>query len=263
MIRDIIGEWDVVLPGKEETPAGRIVFLLHDGRVVVKDADPESTSRPNRVDVDGDLIRFEFLSPGSSRGNTHHIYELRMQGADAFTGTRRRGMLARVPVSGTRVEVTPEAAADAAMLLAEAEAEVVAALEAARRAAERAAAARAAVPSAEPSVQPAVAPAVLAALPAPSAPPAFVPVAAAPVPAQAPDEGDQLRITHRLTRGEIVVFAAEIHPQVYVWGGSFAAADSRLREAGWQIVEVDTEETTAVDDQLIRHAAAVRESVTL
>jgi len=70
-----------------------------------------------------------------------------------------------------------------------------------------------------------------------------------------------LRISHRLTRGEIVVLAAEIHPQVYVWGGSFAAADPRLREAGWQIVEIDTDETTEVDEVLIRHAATVRESV--
>ena len=264
MISDIIGEWDVSVADRGgDTLVGRIAFVLHDGKVVVKDADPEVTSRPARVEFDQELIRFEFLSPGSSRGNIHHSYEIRVQGADAFTGTRRRGMLARVPVSGQRVENPASAPADAAALLAEAEADVVAALEAARAAAERAAAARAAVPSAPLSVLPPVAPVVLASLPAPSAPPVFVPALVSTAPAEPEPEpgGNRLRITHRLTRGDIVVLAAEIHPEVYVWGGSFAAADSRLREAGWQVVEVETDETTEVDEQLIRHAATVRESV--
>lgn len=282
MISDIIGEWDVsVVDRGGEATAGRIAFLLHDGKVVVRDADPEAASRPARVEFDGETIRFELLSAASSRGNAHHNYEIRLQGGDGFTGTRRRGMLARVPISGRRVEQPSLGAADAAAALAEAEADVVAALEAARRAAERAAAVRAAVPSAAASVQPAVPPVVLATLPAPTAPPASVPVAVPPVadvppaavpqapvspapvaPASAPAPGaGVLRISHRLTRGEIVVLAAEIHPQVYVWGGSYAAADPRLREAGWQIVEIDSDETTHVDETLIRHAATVRETV--
>lgn len=287
MISDIIGEWEVTVVDRGgEAFAGRIAFLLNDDKVVVRDADPEVTARPARVEIDGETIRFELLSAGSSRGSTHHNYELRMQGADEFAGTRRRGMLARVPIIGRRVEVAPLAEADAFSALAQAEAEVVAALEAARRAAERAAAARAAVPSAEASVQPTVPPVVLATLPAPTAPPASVPVAVPPVvdvppapvppapvppapvapvpvaPASAPAPGaGVLRISHRLTRGEIVVLAAEIHPQVYVWGGSYAAADPRLREAGWQIVEIDSDETTHVDETLIRHAATVRETV--
>lgn len=262
MIRDIIGEWEVNLVEKgRQTSVARIEFVLTDDKVVVRDADPEAAGRPARVEFDGERIRFELLSGGSSRGSIHYVYEIRLNGDDTFDGTRRRGMLTKSPIAGQRVALVAPAPADAAAVLAKAEAEVVAALEVARRAAERAAAARAAVPTAEPTVQPSVAPVVLATLPAPTAPPAPAP---APVPVPEDQHGKRmLRVSHRLTRGEIVVLAAEIHSQVYVWGGSYAAADPRLREAGWQIVEIDTDEVTEVDDALSRHAAAVRESVTV
>ena len=287
MIRDIIGEWDLTLIEKgRETPAGRILFAERDGRVVVMDADPEAATRPARVDIDGDVMRFELLSAGSSRGSAHHFFEVRQLEADALVGTRRRGMLAKTQLTGHRVELSALEPADAAALLALAEAEVAVALEAARRAAERAAAARAAVPSAGSTMQPTVAPVVLAALPAPTAPPAQPAVTPAPVPEARPEPVPEavseptpeagpvptvpvlaqelndrtLRISHRLTRGEIVVLAAEIFPDVYVWG-TFAAAGPRLREAGWALDEVATDETIHVDDALLQHAFAVGQSV--
>jgi len=322
---DIIGEWAVTLVEKgKETHAGRIVFAARDGRIWVTDADPDNAGRPARVDVDGETLRFEFLSAGSSRGNAHHNFELQLQGADVFAGTRRRGMLAKTFVTGQRVasgalalpagsadagapdtaydtlaaakaraaeaaERASLAAAEAAAALAEAEA--VAALEGARRAAERAAAARAAATPAAPVRIP-VAPEVLATLPAPTDPPAFVPLA--PVQAgQAPerevefagheaehDAGHDaaheagvasppphapgrrlLGITHRLTHGDSAVLAAEVFPSVFVWGGTFAAPEQRLREAGWEIVAVETGETIEVDGLLIQHAAMIRDSV--
>ncbi len=310
MIGDIIGEWDVTLVEKgKETPAGRIVFASHDGKVTVRDADPDAASRPARVDVEGETIRFEFLSAGSSRGNTHHNFELRMQGPDVFAGTRRRGMLAKTFVTGQRVGVAPgvlaltsgpvqvtagpdaapdslaaakaraaEAAERASLAAAEAaaalaEAEAVAALEGARRAAERAAAARAATTRA---VRTPVAPEVLATLPAPTDPPAFVPLAPVAQAAQAevveaPDADVEpsphapgrrlLGITHRLTYGDSAVLAAEAFPGVFVWGGTFAAPEQRLREAGWEIVAVDTDEAIEVDGLLIQHAAMIRDTV--
>lgn len=184
MPHDIIGEWDLVDTTKgRDAPLGRIAFLEQDGALVVRSADPEVTDRPARVDVDGWTLRFELLSAGSSRGNAHHAYELSMHGTEAFSGTRRRGLLPKTPITGRSVATPaldlegspaarqPEqlanritipggvaeakaraaeaaeraslAAAEAAAALAEAEA--AAAMEAARRAAETAAAARAAV----------------------------------------------------------------------------------------------------------------------
>lgn len=181
MNRDILGTWEITLTDKgRDASAGRITFRDHEGKLVVVDADPEVAGRPARVEVDGETVRFELLSPGSSRGSVHHSYEIVLQGPDAFAGTRRRGMLARVPVSAQRVlgalDVAPEAAsgepstalvpisanvaeakaraaeaaeraslaaAEAAAALAEVEA--VTAMDAARRAAERATAARAAI----------------------------------------------------------------------------------------------------------------------
>lgn len=296
MLHDIIGEWDVQTVDKgKESAAGRFAFVEHDGKVVVKDADPDVAGKPARVEFDGDIIRFEFLSAGSSRGNTHHNYELRLHGPDAFDGTRRRGMLAKTSVVGRRIGVAPAvvtpspastslaplpgnvaaakakaaeaaerasvAAAEAAAALAEAEA--VAAMEQARRAAERAAAARAAVVPPEPVLRPPVAPDVLATLPAPTEPPAFVPmapVAQAPAASGSPEKRS-LGITHRLTYGDSAVLAAEVFQSVFVWGGSFAASEQRLREAGWEIASIETDETIGVDELLLRHAAMIRDSV--
>ena len=303
MNRDILGTWEITLTDKgKDASAGRITFHHHDGKVVVSDADPEAAGRPARVDFDGETIRFELLSPGSSRGNTHHTYEIVVHGQDGFAGTRRRGMLARVPVTGERVlgaltdlpEVTAgdpsallqgnlaeakaraaEAAERAALAAAEAaaalaEAEALTALDAARRAAEKATAARAAIPSrpAAEAISPtgyqAVTPELLAELPAPTEPPAFVPTVSAMAGSGAPSAGARTRllpITHRLTHGDRTVLAAVAFPGVFVWGGSFAAPEFRLRDAGWTVTAITSDDVLEIDESLFQHAASVRDSL--
>ncbi len=114
MTHDIVGEWDLNEVSKankgKDSFLGRIAFLEQGGKIVVKDADPESTDKPSRVDIDGDTIRFEILSGRSGRGNTNHTYEITMQGPYAFGGTRRQGLLQRTPITGQRVGDLPGAA---------------------------------------------------------------------------------------------------------------------------------------------------------
>ncbi|QEO09543.1 hypothetical protein [Protaetiibacter larvae] len=203
MAHEIIGEWDVALSQKgESVPLGRLSFFEKEGRLVVVDSDPEVGGSPADVESDGDTLRFEILGAGTSRGATRHVFEVTMRGHASFTGTRRRGMLARVPVAAQRV-IDPldalagnlagakakaaEAAARAALAAAEAaaaqaEAEAAEAIEAARRAAQKAVAARAAA-STPSAATPLVVPSeVLAIIPAPAQPAA---VDAPPAPAGA------------------------------------------------------------------------------
>lgn len=208
MPHDIVGEWDVAL-GEQGRGArlDRLRFFEQDGRLLVTDAEPDAGGAVSRVEFAGEALRFEHLSVGSARGTTRHTFEIVMRGPSAFVGTRRRGMLARIPVTGTRVRDpldalagnlagakarAAEAAERAAMAAAEAaaalaEAEAAAALEAARRAAQRAVAARAAATTqaAESSATPLVVPPeVLAIIPAPAQPAA----AGAPAPPTAAEE---------------------------------------------------------------------------
>jgi hypothetical protein len=194
MAHDIIGEWEVSLVEKgRPVPIGGITFFERDGRLVVTDSDPDEGGAISRVEVDGETLRFEHLGGGSSRGTVRHTFEIVLRGSSAFEGTRRRGMLARTPVSGQRVvdpldaiagnlagakakaaeaaERAAVAAAEAAAALAEAEA--AAALEAARRAAQKAVAARAAAATQATDAhasQLVVPPEVLAIIPAPAQP---------------------------------------------------------------------------------------------
>lgn len=79
MYSDILGEWELVMgENGKGVSGGRILFLEKDGKIVVKDADPEAEDPPARVSVEGEKLRFELLSAGSSRGNVHHNYELRL-----------------------------------------------------------------------------------------------------------------------------------------------------------------------------------------
>lgn len=107
MTHDIIGEWELSDPSKaakgKEAALGSIVFLEQDGKVVVKSADPDVTDKPSRVEFEGDTIRFEMLSAGSSRGNSHQVYEISLHGPYAFGGTRRQGLLPKAPVTGQRI----------------------------------------------------------------------------------------------------------------------------------------------------------------
>ncbi|MCS0499397.1 hypothetical protein [Protaetiibacter mangrovi] len=104
MIRDILGEWDISqIDRTKKTSLGRIAFLERDGRVVVVDTDPDGAGTAARVEFDGAAIRFELLSAGSSRGNAHYTYEISLHGPYAFGGTRRRGLLAKTPITGERV----------------------------------------------------------------------------------------------------------------------------------------------------------------
>ena len=208
MPHDIVGEWDVAL-GEQGRGArlGRLRFFEQDGRLLVTDADPDAGGAVSRVELAGETLRFEHLSAGSARGTTRHNFEIVMRGPSAFDGTRRRGMLARMPVTGARVldpldalagnlagakARAAEAAERAAMAAAEAaaalaEAEAAAALDAARRAAQKAVAARAAAASqaAESAATPLVVPPeVLAIIPAPAQPAA----AGAPAPPSASEE---------------------------------------------------------------------------
>ncbi|MFT4028419.1 MAG: hypothetical protein QM675_00955, partial [Protaetiibacter sp.] len=110
MINDILGEWDLFLGenGRGEWE-GRLAFTQADGRLRVQDADPESATTPSRVEVTGGTLRFEMLSAGSSRGNAHHAFELALAEDGTLRGTRRRGLLARVPLVGRRVVPADEA----------------------------------------------------------------------------------------------------------------------------------------------------------
>lgn len=191
MIDDIIGEWDLTLGenGRGEHD-GRIAFLAPEGRLLVRDADPEVRLAPSRVESADGTLRFELLAAGSSRGNAHYSYELRRAEDGTLRGTKRRGLLARTPLVATRVaaavtvgttEATPlspvaadplaevraraAAAAERANLAAAqaaaaaAEADAAEAFEAARQAAARVAAARAAVQQFGPgTAQPGAAP---------------------------------------------------------------------------------------------------------
>lgn len=192
MAHDIVGEWEVSLLEKgAAAPLGRLTFFERDGTLLVTDSDPDDGGAICRVEVTGSALRFEHLSAGSARGTTRHTFEITLQSHAAFAGTRRRGMLARIPVTGARVldpldtiagnlagakakaaeaaERAAAAAAEAEAALAEAEA--AAALEAARRAAQRAVAARAAATTQAAESTPApliVPPEVLAIIPAPA-----------------------------------------------------------------------------------------------
>lgn len=173
MTHDIVGDWDVML-GEEGRGgvAGRLTFFLDGGRLLVRDADPDAAGAVSRVETTDSGLRFEHLSPGSARGTTRHTFDIVLRDRWTFAGTRRRGLLARIPILGRRVpgpfvdplagfspdlaaaKARAAAAAERAALAAAeaeaalAEAEAAAALEAARRAAERAVAARAdAVPA--------------------------------------------------------------------------------------------------------------------
>src|SRR5690606_4904745 len=97
MVRDIIGEWDgsIVEQGKAQH-AARLSFRLAGGSLQVVDGDPEGDGQVARVEVDGDTFRFEMLAPGSARGVARHLYEVSLLNPATFSGTRRRGMMARV-----------------------------------------------------------------------------------------------------------------------------------------------------------------------
>lgn len=289
MIRDIIGEWDVssVEKGKAQS-VGRLSFRLAEGALQVVDTDPDAAGPLARVDVDGSTLRFELLAAGSSRGVTRHLYEISLLSSATFGGSRRRGMMARVAVTGQRVNAMPagasgsslaeakaraaeaaeratQAAAEAAAALAEVEA--ASALEAARRAAERAASARAtalgsghaALPTPA-SGQKAVPPEVLAILPAPTQPAAFgsptasdaTAVALTAVPAVR-----RVRATHLLSCGETSLLAVEVHPGVFVWGESFPATAQRLREVGWTVLPVQSDQLIAIGETQLAQATTV------
>jgi len=193
MAHDIIGDWEVSLFDRSEPgPIARLTFFENDRGLAVTDSDPDEGGAVAHVELDGETLRFEHVSARSARGMTRHTFEIVLQGPSVFTGTRRRGMLARVPITGARVvdpldaiagnlaeakakaadaaERAAMAAAEAAAALAEAEA--AAALEAARRAAQKAVAARAAAAQAgEAASSPLVVPReVLAIIPAPAQP---------------------------------------------------------------------------------------------
>lgn len=284
MIRDIIGQWDVSVVEKGKVaPVGRLDFWESDGRLLVIDMDPEAGTAPSRVDFDGAAFRFELASGGSARGTTRHTFEVILHGAEAFGGTRRRGMMARVPISAQRVggaagvatsslaeakakaaeaaERAAVAAADAAAALAEVEAAT--AFEAARRAAETAASARAAATAAEVPLlaaasapRPPVPAEVLALLPAPAVTPAF-PAASV----QAPPSTRRVQVTHRLTCGDSMLLAVELLPGVFVWGESFPASEQRLREVGWTATPIASEATLEVEETQIQHAFTVHSAL--
>lgn len=188
MAHDIIGDWEVALTGKgEAAPIGRLRFFEKDGRLLVTDPDPEAGGEISRVEVAGDVVRFEQSGGGSSRGTARYTFEVSLRGHGVLEGTRRRGMLARVPIAGQRVidpmdtiagnlsearakaeeaaERAALAAAEAAAALAEAEA--AAALELARQAAQKAVAARAAAAGGAAAPSLVVPREVLAIIPAP------------------------------------------------------------------------------------------------
>jgi hypothetical protein len=290
MIRDIIGEWEIsiVERGKAQS-VGRLSFRLAEGALQVVDSDPDAAGPPARVDVDGSTLRFELLAAGSSRGVTRHLYEIGLLNPGTFGGSRRRGMMARVPVTGQRVNAMPagasggslaeakaraaeaaeratQAAAEAAAALAEVEA--ASALEAARRAAERAASARATAfgpdaPTALPTPEPgrrAVPAEVLAILPAPTQPPAFdsrVSGDATVVALTAASQVRRVRATHLLSCGDTSLLAVEVHPGVFVWGDSFPATAQRLREVGWMVVPVQSDQMIAIGETQLVQATTV------
>ena len=209
MAHDIIGDWEVSLFDRNEPgPIARLTFFENERGLAVTDSDPDDGGAIAHVELDGETLRFEHVSSRSARGMTRHTFEIVLQGPSVFTGTRRRGMLARVPITGTRVvdpldaiagnlaeakakaadaaERAAMAAAEAAAALAEAEA--AAALEAARRAAQKAVAARAAAAQAGEAASSTlvVPPEVLAIIPAPAQPATSGP----PAPPSAPPAPD-------------------------------------------------------------------------
>ncbi|WP_166867672.1 hypothetical protein [Salinibacterium sp. ZJ70] len=294
MIRDIIGEWDVSIVEKGTAQSvGRLSFRLAEGVLRVVATDPDAAGPAARVDVDGSTLRFELLAAGSSRGVTRHVYEVSLLSPSTFGGSRRRGMMARVPVTGQRVNAMPggafgsslaeakaraaeaaeratQAAAEAAAALAEVEA--ASALEAARRAAEKAASARAAALGSEtpavlptpPSGRRAVPPEVLAILPAPTQPAAFgsrVSSDATVVALTTASSVRRVRATHLLSCGETSLLAVEVHPGVFVWGESFPATAQRLREVGWTVVPVQSDQLIAIGETQLAQASTVARAV--
>ncbi|RQP10558.1 MAG: hypothetical protein EAS51_08670, partial [Microbacteriaceae bacterium] len=117
MAHAIVGEWELFKGEGGGAPLERIEFLEEDGRLRVRYADADTPQPWARVDETGDALRFEILSAGSSRGNAHYSYELTLTGPAGVAGTRRRGLLAKVPVTGRRIAAAPAAGPDAAVAL--------------------------------------------------------------------------------------------------------------------------------------------------
>ncbi|MBO9579020.1 MAG: hypothetical protein J7480_09680, partial [Microbacteriaceae bacterium] len=77
---------------------------------------------------------------------------------------------------------------------------------------------------------------------------------------QAAPAMSRLRVTHRLTCGDRMALAAEVHPGVFMWGNSFLTSEQRLREVGWIATAIVSHETIEVTDDMLRQAAMVRDS---
>ena len=102
MFRDFLGDWMLMFDDVHSTTAERIRVFLNDGAVFVGDADSGDAVRPVRAELADDTLRFELLGRGSARNTTRYSYELRMRSRSELVGTRRRGLLARVPITARR-----------------------------------------------------------------------------------------------------------------------------------------------------------------